>query len=138
MQVAPSPAPRGEQICAPGRKNSKGDYPGGFANAQVAAAWEICPGRTSKKWEPFCDSLLAVYRGLGRWRLQQWLAYLQAGEPYTELSDDELGMIWRRSPGFVREHKRRPFERNMAALHKLDPAGFWLLISELDFRERLG
>ena len=125
------------QSCDPARKNSKADYPGGFANKNVARAWSRSPSLVSHKWEPFCESLLSVYRDIGRQRLQQWLAYLQAGEPYAELSDDELGLVWRRSPGFVRTHKRPPFERNMAALHTLDPAGFWLLISELDFRDRL-
>ena len=138
-------------------------YEGGFANGAVAVAWSCCPGRVSKKWDPFCEALPAVYRDLGRRRLQAWLSALSTQEekrpqatgyrnlprpkpkarsPRPEalcsVSDAELGMIWRRSEGFVRQHKRRPFEANMRALHELDPAGFWLLISELDFRERLG
>ncbi len=119
------------------RGGRKSDYEGGFANADVAVAWSCCPGRATKKWEPFCEALLTVYRDIGRQRLQQWLVHLSAGENYAALSNDELGLIWRRSEGFVRQHKRRPFEANMRALHELDPAGFWLLISELDFRQRI-
>ncbi len=117
--------------CYPARKS---DYPGGLTNDRVCRAWQLSPSRTSHKWPGFCESLLAVYRELGRQRLQQWLASLQAGENYAVLSNGELGMIWRRSEGFVRHHKRPPFERNMLALHELDAPGFWLLISELDFR----
>ena len=120
--------------CYPARKS---DYPGGLTNDRVCRAWQLSPSRTSHKWPGFCDSLLAVYRGIGRQRLQEWLSRLQAGTNYVELSNDELGMVWRRSEGFVRQHKRLPFEANMAALHELDTPGFWLLISELDFRERL-
>ncbi len=134
MKVAPAAAPHVQQSCALGRKS---DYEGGFANGDVAVAWSCCPGRATKKWEPFCLALLGVYRGIGRQRLQQWLANLSTGENYAALSNDELGLIWRRSEGFVRQHKRRPFEANMRALHDLDPAGFWLLISELDFRQRI-
>ncbi len=134
MKVAPAAYPCYQQSCALGRKS---DYEGGFANCNVAVAWSCCPGRATKKWEPFCAALLAVYYSVGRQRLQQWLASLTAGENYAALSNDELGMIWRRSEGFVRQHKRRPFEANMLALHALDPAGFWLLIAELDSRDRI-
>ena len=127
-------APPAEQSCAPGRKS---DYEAGFANAEVAVAWTCCPGRATKKWEPFCTALLTVFRAIRRQRLQQWLAHLTAGENYAALSNDELALIWQRSAGFVRQHKRRPFESNMLALHGLDAAGFWLLIAELDFRERI-
>lgn len=123
--------------CDPARKNSKADYPGGFTNKNVARAWGRSKSLVSHKWDPFCESLLVVYRSIGRHRLQVWLASLAACENYVALSNEELGMVWKRSAGFVRQHKRRPFERNMAALHTLDPAGFWLLISELDFRDRV-
>ncbi len=130
MKVA-TPA---SQSCYPARKS---DYPAGLTNDRVCRAWLLSPSRTSHKWPGFCESLLTVYRAIGRQRLQQWLAHLSASENYAALSNDELALIWRRSEGFVREHKRRPFEANMLALHELDPAGFWLLISELDFRERI-
>ncbi len=122
------------QSCYPARKS---DYEGGLTNDRVRKAWQLTRSRTSHKWPGFCESLLAVYRSIGRQRLQRWLAHLQAGESFAELSNDELGMIWLRSAGFVRTHKRLPFERNMLAIHDLDAPGFWLLISELDFRERI-
>lgn len=123
--------------CDPARKNSKADYPGGFTNQNVARAWGRSKSLVSHKWEPFCAALLTIYRTIGRHRLQEWIAHLQAGENFAALSNDELAMIWTRSEGFVRQHKRRPFESNMLGLHTLDAPGFWLLISELDFRERL-
>ncbi len=140
MKVAPSILTAAPQSCAPGRKS---DYAAGFTNGSVQGAWGICRGSVSRKWDPFCEALLAVYRGLGRQRLQVWLAELRCQSirnPQSvirNVSDAELGLIWHRSAGFVREHKRRPFEANMLALQNLDPAGFWLLISELDFRDRL-
>lgn len=130
--------PRTQELRPPKPGGRKSDYEAGFANREVAAAWSCCPGRVSKKWEPFCESLLAAYRFIGRQRLSAWLASLSPqSSVHSPVSDDDLALIWHRSPGFVREHKRRPFEANMAALHELDAPGFWLLISELDFRERI-
>ncbi len=129
--------PPQEELRPPVAGGRKSDLEAGFRNADVAAAWGLSKGRVSHKWPGFCESLLAAYRSIGRHRLQQWLAHLQAGENYDALSNDELGLIWQRAPGFVREHRRRPFEANMLGLHTLDSAGFWLLISELDFRDRL-
>lgn len=145
MATATKLRPAPNQSCAlrgtTGRKNSKADYQGGFRNGEVAVAWRICPGRANKKWEPFCTALLAVYYSIGRQRISQWLGELSPRHSVLDtqscISNDELSMIWHRSAGFVRSHKRGPFEANMLALYQLDEPGFWFLIQELDFDARL-
>lgn len=143
-----------ERSCYPARKNSRADYAGGFSNDRVAEVWRLSKSRVSHKWDTFCSALLAVYREIGRQRLAHWIVELGDRAPgigpraaTTRLtapdlllatpSDDELSLIWQRSAGFVRSHKRGPFEHNMLALYQLDTPGFWFLIQELDFDARL-
>ncbi len=144
------------QSCYPARKNSKADYAGGFSNDRVAEAWQLSKSRVTHKWDTFCTALLAVYHSMGRHRLAEWIEQLSAIScqpsaritsheprltasdlPLTAPSNEELSMIWHRSAGFVRSHKRGPFEQNMIALYQLDEPGFWFLIQELDFDARL-